>query len=496
MGKIHHILLAIVFVMLTFSACGGDKDNQITNKDTTVQPEQPSGDVVLQSIRIESDVKNIEAFTLETNQIFRSFNAYGLYSDGHEELITDKVRLRRNRPGVYYGDDDTIHFIEQGQYDIHVTYKGLSSNHLTFEVGKDSTPLLHYVRNDSKRSYGKGRGTQLELRLLEKPSADTNVNIKLNTDSQMHFFEGTREKRITFAANDYYPRSYYIDIIDEDINATVYKDYTISFDPIESNDPSLQGFQKASLTVHKANNPKLFAPPVVELRAALPKNTIRFRVTSDERDLTYSIVNAPLGIKLAEHFTTDVDDHMRSGAMFEWTIPENTPAGFYDVTIKAVDIEGRTGEISFKIKVPKTTLIQTKVENNELIVTDTTSRLYGMKIKGHNGEDVSQMKLKAVDYLDVKRKFAPKKINDVVERNVFIIENIPTLIDIKFPAFMDTFDERNKLRISFEKSNKENNYWDQAYVDGYIYEGTNGLVLKDDGFNMFMLMIIQSQDIQ
>jgi hypothetical protein len=168
----------------------------------------------------------------------------------------------------------------------------------------------------------------------------------------------------------------------------------------------------------------------------------------------------------------------------------------YTITTKATDVNGNTAEISFDIKVPKTKTIQTEIVNNELIVTDRNSTLYGMKMKGHSGEDISELRLRSVDYGDVwKLPLQNLEPDDVVEKTIFIIDNISPKIDIKLFKDIDTHEKRLKLGSGLfeyvETNFIDTNFWEHKYRNNYEYESTNGFVVNGNG--VYLLLIRKSQ---
>ena len=161
------------------------------------------------------------------------------------------------------------------------------------------------------------------------------------------------------------------------------------------------------------------------------------------------------------------------------------------------------------IKVPKTKPIQTKLVNNELIVTDKSSPLYGMKMKGHNGEDISEMRLRSVGYRDVWRKRVKKKSpEDVLERTVFILDNMSKKLDVKMP---DLFESKEKwISVDAELYKYQgglslySNFWDDDYrvYSGVVnYDGIKGLVIPHklsseahNGSKVYMFILSKAQN--
>ena len=117
-----------------------------------------------------------------------------------------------------------------------------------------------------------------------------------------------------------------------------------------------------------------------------------------------------------------------SGVVVKWDVPMDAQEGkIYNITVKGIDKKGDTAKTTFSIKVPKTKPIQTTLKNNELIVTDKSSPLFGMKMKGHSGEDVSNVRLRSVEYGDVWKARGKGK------HTVFVIYNKPPKLNIDLP---------------------------------------------------------------
>jgi len=157
---------------------------------------------------------------------------------------------------------------------------------------------------------------------------------------------------------------------------------------------------------------------------------------------TFKLIDPPKGMHLKRpplHTINEFNDLSRSATKIVWDVPMDMEEKTYNITVEAIDTEGKKGRFTFPIKVPKTKPIQTILVNNELTVTDKNSPLYGMKMKGHSGEDVSNVKLRSVEYGDVWKKRVKKKSpEDVIERIVFVIDNMPEALDVKAPNLFDT----------------------------------------------------------
>ncbi len=250
----------------------------------------------------------------------------------------------------------------------------------------------------------------------------------------------------------------------------------------------------------KQTDIRLTEPPIQQRRGAIRGVTILFQVRFYSNLLKIELVNPPEGMKIVgpSNFGHNFSKY---GTDIRWNVPMDAEEGkFYNITVKATNFEGKTAEITFPIKVPKTKAIQTTLVNNELTVTDKSSNLYGMKMKGHSGEDISELRLRAVEYGDVwKKRVKNKKPEDVVENVVFILDNMPAALKIKMPSWMDTYKKAKKLLVSFSTYRADSLHseaWTGA-VEGLIrYENYDGYLYKRGSNkirNIFMLMPTKAQ---
>ncbi len=234
----------------------------------------------------------------------------------------------------------------------------------------------------------------------------------------------------------------------------------------------------------------LKAPPKYQRKGAIRGVRISFVVYANRSDADFALVSPPKGMRIkrtirGESFLTPPLLWGASGAWIVWDVPMDAKEGkVYSVTVKASDPTGRSKTVTFPIKVPKTYPIQTALKHNELIVTDKDSPLYGMKLKGHNGEDVSKVRLRSVRYEDAPSHSAqPLDATKPIDHIVFVVDNLPEKIDIKFPEWMDEFEKERlpkDVRIFqylYYDMLTSGNPWDWRYGGDYLYEGTDGVVL-------------------
>ena len=496
MGKIHHILLAIVFVMLTFSACGGDKDNQITNKDTTVQPEQPSGDVVLQSLSIGEGWKS-EAVMSE-RQLFLTLpvKIIGHYSDGSKREVTDFVHMKRgSTKGLHFRNGKILAY---GTGELLVDLDGVTMETLKPDVRRKSGIVEMVVKQHSATAHG----CIVQLTLLEQPTSDVKMKLHLENGKGVRFQDESLEKTVTFKKERWINDGVYeeIELHYNDLNTT--EDVRLYADPLVTDDANLNGKTSEELIIHKEPELILYQPIISQLRGALPGVTIMFRVESNRSVHDYSLINPPKGMKIIERYYPDTvkTPNELSGVDIEWKVPADMSAGIQNITVSAKDADGKEGSVTFGIEVPKTRPIQTELKNNELIVTDPNSLLYGMKMKGHNGEDISNMELRSVDYKQLWRKRIKLGADDVPQYVPFVMYNMPEKLDVKFPEYLDSVEKAKNLNALFIRYPEKtfsltgDSYWKGAF-NFYSYENTNGSIILNeaDNANIFLIIIGKSQ---
>lgn len=253
------------------------------------------------------------------------------------------------------------------------------------------------------------------------------------------------------------------------------------------------GYNPDDIVIHQNNKIKLIEPPLQQRRGAIRGVSIYFRVLSKKIDLKYELIDPPNGMMIVRR--SDLGEDMIGiidGVDILWDVPMDMEEKIHTITLKATDFKGNKGQVNFLIKVPKTTIIPTKIVNNELIVIDKNSNLYGMKLKGHNGEDISNMQLRSVEYADVwKRKVKNKVPADSVERTVFMIDNMPLELDVKFPDYIDSYEERRNLGLEFQKYSEPifigRDFWDEVSYEEYEYKGTKGFTIPYKRHGVYIL---------
>ena len=127
-------------------------------------------------------------------------------------------------------------------------------------------------------------------------------------------------------------------------------------------------------------------------------------------------------------------------------------------------------------------------------------------MKGHDGEDISNMKLLSVDYKELWRKAIGKQIGDVVEYIPFVIYNMPAKIDMKFPNSIEKLEDYWKVGAKFVRNSeidilKFSKSWiDDFEADNLDYGGVEGLIVSKiynlGAPEIFLLVITKSQELK
>jgi len=502
--------------ILTYTATDSSGNSASVSRTVNVKSNEPTLESLVLSTKQTSFIRKKEPNSDYYTRVREPVTVMGIYSDGHSEDVTDNViwsgerygKVIKVQSGYLFGG---ILEKTKGLVTLTASIGDIKSNTLNIDVENEQEERLLLVDISNKNKiYYKNRDASIYLDLVYKPTSDVKLRFKLKESDGVKFENGSLDTEIIFSPSDTRFDSHYLRLVDRDINNT--NPYTITTEVFESNDARYGGKKPKDIVVEPSKI-NLLVPSIEGRRGAIRGVPITFSVLSKHLSLKYTLVDAPKGMKIIE----DYNPHNNAGGMphiggvnVEWNVPMDIEEKIYTITMKAVDLEGNTAEVSFDIKVPQTKIIPTKVVNNELIVTDKSSLLYGMKMKGHNGEDISSLKLRSVAYADVwKKKIKDKKPEDVVERTVFILDNMPDKLDVKMPEYMDTFKERINIGMRGYKYN-ERMYdyamsfdpWDPPQGEIYLYENTNGLTLlhKDteyekDGSKVFLHIIKKSQNI-
>ena len=354
------------------------------------------------------------------------------YADGKTEEVTDKVTWQ-GRHGKVAINAGKIIFYDENNLTLKASYKDVESNPLNFIVQNAEhigAYLYAKIYNEISEKFPK-RGAGTEVRLLKEPKEDVYLTVRLNSSDKVGFEESDAlTKTLYFKAGEGWDRPQAVTIIDKDDNNT--QPYTLYTDAFESNDTTYDGIDPKDIIITPHTSIEFIEPPLRKRKGAIRGVTVKILLYAKVGDVkTFRLIDPPKGVRLENpplHTINEFNDMSRSATTIVWDVPMDIEEKSYDITIEAVDTEGKKGRITFPIKVPKTTPIQTTLKNNELTVTDKSSPLFGMKMKGHSGEDVSNVRLRSVDYGDVWKARGKGK------HTVFVIYNKPPKLNIDLPG--------------------------------------------------------------
>ena len=435
--------------------------------------------------------------------IIAPLKVIGTYEDGKSEELTDSVTWDSPNKDMIPYDANQIK-LPKGDFSITASLDGVTSNTIEIKVeDEDAEFLLVKVNNNSKKDYP-NRNASINLALHHKPTEDVKVKLRLKESDGVKFENGALTKELTFSPTQYrhyvaeniYLKEFDIKVIDHNTSKTT--PYTITVEPLISLDPYYDGQEPKNIIVEKSIF-TIIEPPLQQRRGAIRGVTIMFQLLSKESGLTHALIDPPEGMTIVGRADMGMDA-IKFGVDVEWKVPMDAEEGkTYNITAKFTDKEGTSTELTFPIKVPVTKLVQTKIENNELIVTDKNSNLYGMKMKGHNGEDISELKLRTVDYGDVwKKEIENKEPEDVVERTVFILDNMPEKLDVQMPKWLNSIDKALNIGAFFYKNDNEfiDNFWDGAVDKWDESKGSLSVLYKNEtsaSTRIFLIVIEKSQ---
>lgn len=455
-------------------------------------------------------IRKKDTFYKDYLPVIAPIKVMAIYSDGHSEEVTDLVTWNKTSKSIrFYYDDFRA---SEGNFTVSALLDNVVSNEITLKIVNETQKLLTTTVINNDKMFYPNRNAVIKFRLNNKPTADVKLKLRLNKSEGVKFSTnspyGSLETELVFKPghfndDDVMTRSIDVHIIDFNPNNT--SDYTLITETFESEDPKYNGYDPDDIVVHKNNKIKLIEPSLQQRRGAIRGVPIHFRVLSKVIGLKYELIDPPKGMNILRRSDLGEDQiGIIDGVDIEWDVPMDIEEKTYTITMKATDLEGNKGQISFDIKVPKTTIIPTKVKNNELIVTDKNSNLYGMKMKGHDGENISNVTLRSVAYADVWKKHIKKKNpEDIIKRTVFVIDNMPEALDVKMPAWMDTYAKRINLDMSsYKYRDGSSPSWEQSSRKAYNYEGTNGYVFHhktydkygSDGSKVYMIILNKAQN--
>ncbi|HIP29111.1 MAG TPA: DUF5011 domain-containing protein, partial [Sulfurovum sp.] len=427
------------------------------------------------------------------------------YEDGDIQEVTDKVTWQGISGKVAINDGKII-FYDENNLTLKAIYLEKQSNPVTFTVqnAENTGAYLHAtIYNEMSEKFPQ-RGAGIELQLLKEPKADVLLTVRVQSDDKVGFEDSDAlTKTLHFKAGVEWDRPQAVTVIDKDINNT--QPYTLYTDAFESNDSTYDNIDPKDIVVTPHASIEFIEPPLRKRKGAIRGVRVQMLLYAKSGNVeAFRLIDPPIGMNLESpplHTINEFNDMSRSATTVVWDVPMDIEEKTYNITVEAIDTKGKKGNITFPIKVPKIQAIQTKIVNNELIVTDKSSNLYGMKMKGHSGEDISELRLRSVAYDDVWKKRVKKESpEDVVERTVFVLDNMPEALDVKMPEYMDTYSERINIGMhSYKYSGTgllSNNYWDRSTRTGYLYDNTNGFVYfhKSNSSEVFLIILEQAQN--
>ena len=482
--------------IITYTASDSSGNNASVSRTVNVESSAPTLESLVLStentkVIIEKDVHLDFYYDADI-----PLKVLGTYSDGHSEEVTDQVTWSGLESAKYILADSFKAPV--GVYTFKGSLNGVESNEVSVEVIKDTGLMQYDITYDSSEDE-----ISIMVTTIDAPKEDINFTITIDENDKAAF---------PYHVNNIMKQSHTFefkkDVVDSDqfttikiLDTNMTTPITVVTHPMQSKDANYANIDLEDIVLSRVPDFTLDAPRLQERRGAIRGVTIKFRVWSKQYGLKYALVNPPKGMKI----TGRADEGMtgRDGRTIQWDIPMDAQEGkIYDITVKATDfrVNGKEKTITFPIKVPKTTPIQTTIVNNELTVTDKSSNLYGMKMKGHRGEDISELRLRSVEYRDVWKKRVENRLpEDVVKQTMFILDNMPKKLDMKMPTWMDTYDKARILLVSFSQysgNSIHNESW-VGSVEGLIrYENDDGYLYKRGNNkirNIFMLMPTKAQ---
>jgi hypothetical protein len=455
-------------------------NNAMATRTVNVKNNEPMLESLILSAEKTHFIRKKDTFYQDYLPVRAPIKVMATYSDGHSEEVTDRVEWLDLQGKIAMGTD--YFRAERGTYTLRASLQGIESNEITIDVEDDTSLVMHEVSYKENFS-----NISIAVTLLNKPTQEVSLTLHLNAEEKVAFIDNyplhpKQSYTLTFKPERWrenFPDIQYVTV--KVLDTTMTSPIVVTTEPMVSADPNYGNKNPRDIEISRRPELILDAPSLDERKGAIRGVPIKFRVTTGEQHWTkVTLIDPPKGMRVLK--PTFIENTELYGIDVQWDVPMDAKEGeIYKITAKATDPIGREKTITFPIKVPKTTPIQTKIENNELIVTDKNSLLYGMKMKGHNGEDISTLQLRSVNYRDVwKYNGKPLDTTKPIGHTVFVVDNMPEKLDIKFPPYMDTFDKRIQRGTGFYRYFERISrgyYWSWRHrSDGlYLYEGTNGV---------------------
>ncbi|PTB83908.1 hypothetical protein C9926_00530 [Sulfurovum lithotrophicum] len=380
-------------------------------------------------------VRKKDTFYKQYVPVQSSIKVMATYKDGHSEEVTDKVEWIGVSDGILLDSD--YFRADKGTYVLKASLQGIESNEITIDV-KDDTSLVQY-----KASYPKEDNLiDLTVTLLNKPTQEVKLTLKLRTEDKVgfasHVNHGMKQSyTMTFRPEEWDKMGNTKDVQITILDTTLLEDIVVTTEPLVSDDINYSDKNPKDITLARRPALILDIPSLQSRKGAIRGVPIKFWITTGEQYWSkVTLVNYPNGMRVIGKVS--IENTKLYGIEVQWDIPMDAIEGkIYNITAKATDPKGREKTITFPIKVPKTTPVPTKLVNNELIVTDKNSLLYGMKMKGHNGEDISVVKLRYVAYDDIQEHPSNQyEVDHKLKYTAFIIDNKPPQLDIDLPDIL------------------------------------------------------------
>lgn len=455
---------------------------------------------------LKSNITALNLTSNKTNIIRVKFNkeylpeivetkVMAVYKNGDKQEVTDKVSWQ-GLGGKMRLHDGKIVFYDENNVTLKATYHGVESNPITITVQNvehTDAYLYTFIYNEDSERFPQ-RDAGLEIQLVKKPTSDVLLTVRLKSSDKVGFEESDSLVKTLRFKRAGVPQA--VTIIDKDINNT--QPYTLYTDAFESNDSTYANVNPKDIVVTPHASIELIEPPLRKRKGAIRGVRVQMLLYAKSGSVhAFRLVNPPKGMRLAPppmHTINEFNDLTRSATAIVWDVPMDIEEKTYNITVEAIGKEGKKGTITFPIKVPKTNPIQTEITNNELIVTDIASNLYGMKMKGHHGEDISQMKLRSVAYEYVwKKRVKNKQPRDVVKHIVFILDNMPEALDVKMPEWMDSTEKVLNIGARFLKNNENSlfgSFWKGAVEEWNESKGPLIRLYKNETLRISKVFLI------
>lgn len=380
-------------------------------------------------------IRKKDTFYKQYIPVQSSVEVMATYEDGHSEEVTDKVEWIGVSDGIVLDND--YFRAQKGTYTVKASLDGIISNPIIIDVKNDASLVQYEVTYPEKDNL-----IDMVVTLLNKPTDDVKLTLTLRAEDKVGFAyhvnnEMKQSYTMTFRLEEWDKGGNIQDVEITMLDKTLLDDIVVITEPLVSDDVNYSDKNPKDITLKRKPELILDAPSLQSSKGAVRGVSIKFRVTTGNQYWSkVTLVNPPKGMRAVGNVF--VENTELYGINVQWDVPMDEVEGkIYTITAKATDPKGREKTITFPIKVPKTTPIQTTLKNNELIVTDKSSPLYGMKMKGHSGEDISNVKLRSVDYGDIQEHPANQyEINYKLKYTVFIIDNKPPQLDIDLPDIL------------------------------------------------------------